>query len=43
MLAAHLTSTNATKIYMPDVFRGHPFPRDKDGDKDELSKFFSGT
>jgi len=28
---------------MPDVFRGHPFPPEKDGDKDELKKFFEGT
>jgi len=28
---------------MPDVFRGKAFPKDKDGDKEELGKFFQGT
>ncbi|WWD19752.1 hypothetical protein CI109_104216 [Kwoniella shandongensis] len=28
---------------MPDVFRGKPFPKDKDGEKEELQKFFAGT
>ncbi|RSH91368.1 hypothetical protein EHS25_009667 [Saitozyma podzolica] len=37
------TNLGTTKIYVPDVFRGHPFPKDRDGDKDELKKFFGGT
>lgn len=28
---------------MPDVFRGAPFPPEKDGDKETLNKFFSST
>jgi dienelactone hydrolase len=28
---------------MPDVFRGKAFPIDKDGNKEELGKFFQGT
>jgi hypothetical protein len=28
---------------MPDVFRGKAFPKDKDGNKEELGKFFQGT
>ena len=28
---------------MPDFFRGKPFPKDKDGDKDEQQKFFAGV
>jgi hypothetical protein len=28
---------------MPDVFRGKPFPPEKDGNKEELGKFFAGT
>jgi hypothetical protein len=28
---------------MPDFFRGKPFPKDKDGDKELLQKFFEGT
>jgi hypothetical protein len=28
---------------MPDWFRGKAFPIDKDGDKEELGKFFQGT
>ncbi|WVW86290.1 hypothetical protein I302_108332 [Kwoniella bestiolae CBS 10118] len=43
LLASHLLDTSPTRIYMPDVFRGKPFPKDQDGDKDELKKFFAGT
>jgi dienelactone hydrolase len=28
---------------MPDVFRGKAFPKDKDGNKEELGRFFQGT
>jgi hypothetical protein len=31
------------KIFMPDWFRGKAFPIEKDGDKEELGKFFQGT
>lgn len=31
------------KVFMPDLFRGKPFPIDKDGDKEEQKKFFSGV
>ncbi|WVQ84576.1 hypothetical protein IAT38_006730 [Cryptococcus sp. DSM 104549] len=43
ILTGHLAKTFPTKVYMPDVFKGNAFPKDKDGDKDELSKFFAGT
>ncbi len=43
MLATSLKSTNPTTIFMPDLFRGRPFPKDKDGDKEELGSFFSGV
>nr|XP_019010459.1 uncharacterized protein I206_04928 [Kwoniella pini CBS 10737]OCF49240.1 hypothetical protein I206_04928 [Kwoniella pini CBS 10737] len=43
LLASHLLLTSPTKIYMPDVFKGKAFPKDRDGDKEELKKFFSGT
>jgi len=35
--------TYPSQILMPDVFRGKPFPKDKDGDKEELAKFFATT
>jgi len=28
---------------MPDFFRGKPFPKDEDGNKELLKKFFAGT
>jgi hypothetical protein len=28
---------------MPDFFKGSPFPKSKDGNKDELKKFFDTT
>ncbi|ORX35390.1 hypothetical protein BD324DRAFT_582039, partial [Kockovaella imperatae] len=43
LLVSHLLLTRPTKIFMPDVYRGKPFPFEKDGDKDELQKFFAGT
>ena len=43
LLASHLLLTRPTKLYTPDVFRGKPFPFEKDGDKEELGKFFAGT
>nr|XP_019001294.1 uncharacterized protein I203_05999 [Kwoniella mangroviensis CBS 8507]OCF64755.1 hypothetical protein I203_05999 [Kwoniella mangroviensis CBS 8507] len=43
LLASHLLLTSPTKIYMPDVFKGKPFPKDQDGNKEELKKFFAGT
>nr|XP_018261033.1 uncharacterized protein I303_06750 [Kwoniella dejecticola CBS 10117]OBR83191.1 hypothetical protein I303_06750 [Kwoniella dejecticola CBS 10117] len=43
LLASHLLLTSPTKIYMPDVFKGNAFPKDEDGNKEELRKFFSGT
>ncbi|KAK4687548.1 hypothetical protein P7C73_g2559, partial [Tremellales sp. Uapishka_1] len=43
LLASHLLLTCPTKIYMPDFFRGNPIPKEKDGDKEELARFFRGT
>ncbi|CAK9785601.1 unnamed protein product [Cutaneotrichosporon oleaginosum] len=43
LLANHLNLLIPHKLYAPDVFRGKPFPPDKDGDKDELKKFFETT
>ncbi|ORY35779.1 dienelactone hydrolase [Naematelia encephala] len=43
ILATRLGLNTPTQIFMPDIFRGKPFPKDKDGDKEELSKFFAGT
>ncbi|TYJ54040.1 hypothetical protein B9479_005304 [Cryptococcus floricola] len=42
-LVSHLSSTLPTKIHYVDVFKGKPFPAEKDGDKEELGKFFAGT
>lgn len=42
-LAAHLKERSPTRIFLPDVFHGKPFPPDKDGVKEELQKFFAGT
>lgn len=42
-LVSHLASTFPTKVLMPDVFKGKPFPADKDGDKETLQKFFATT
>lgn len=43
LLVSHLESSNPTKVYMPDFFRGKPFPKDEDGNKELLQKFFAGT
>ncbi|WVR00072.1 hypothetical protein IAU59_007214 [Kwoniella sp. CBS 9459] len=42
MLATGLESTAPTKIFMPDVFKGQAFPKDKDNDPEAKKKFFSG-
>lgn len=42
-MAESLSSKHATRFYVPDFFRGQPFPMAKDGDKEELGKFFSGV
>lgn len=42
-LASHLKDRFPTRVFMPDVFHGKPFPPDKDGVKEELQKFFAGT
>ncbi|KAL7419172.1 hypothetical protein Q5752_006008 [Cryptotrichosporon argae] len=43
ILVDRLKHHSPTRVFMPDFFRGQPFPTDKDGDKDELKKFFGGT
>ncbi|BEI89633.1 uncharacterized protein CcaverHIS019_0209950 [Cutaneotrichosporon cavernicola] len=43
LLANHLTLTIPHKLYAPDVFRGKPFPPERDGDKELLKKFFETT
>ncbi|WOO76984.1 putative AIM2 family protein [Vanrija pseudolonga] len=43
LLVSNLQLTLPHKVFMPDLFRGKPFPPDKDGDKEELGKFFAGT
>lgn len=43
LLVSHLLLTSPHKVFMPDVFRGHPFPPEKDGDKEALAKFFKTT
>jgi len=43
LLASHLLLTRPTKIFMPDVFKGKPYPPDKDGQKEVLQEFFAGT
>lgn len=42
-MVSHLLLTAPHQVFMPDVFRGHAFPPDQDGDKEALSKFFNGT
>ncbi|KAL1413288.1 hypothetical protein Q8F55_001044 [Vanrija albida] len=43
LLVSNLQLTLPHKVFMPDLFRGKPFPPDKDGDREELGKFFAGT
>ncbi|WVN87541.1 uncharacterized protein L203_102724 [Cryptococcus depauperatus CBS 7841] len=43
LLTSHLSATLPTRVLMPDVFKGHPFPADKDGDKKLLQEFLATT
>ena len=43
LLTSHLAEKKPTKVYMPDLTRGKPFPKAEDGNKELLQKFFAGT